>query len=1162
MATRLVPLFHGLYRALSSVPFAWTIVEFAHLATAVSPLVGPAQTIRRLNDALLVLPEQQGARAQGGRATRRKPKKPTIRPKDEEDDNHSEGSVDTFFSGGEDADEEDEQDRDLQGGFTYVNGKDDVAEDSYQYRQALLKHYRRVGRPLSGHFVLCGGLELLSAVLAQVLAVRAKPPIQDFSDYQKAKLDLDQIDPSRRADGDALDIPGVDTVSSHPGHHHSLPEQPSLATTRAWSALLRTAVSNFPKDKAEEQIQTNGQDAPNQTAGSRILNALPIIGINNGSAAFGQDEGPQGVKTSDDVAEAIASILHASSRAYHDLQRFVSTEGQKQSELFVDVYALEILSEALKLSALCSVAQARIVGSPMDSHVLVRVRNLLSEQAPVYEPLVQGAALQSVGVLVHNFPAIALPMSQQLRRFVTSPLAMFEPEPKGGATISPVLASAAKCLATCVKVAPGDDLVVSTMYSLLNYLGKDAATGGLSAGGAAGSGVSVRSGASRALTGRDHATGVTHSNSSGHFATRSEEQKRLINTSTISMVSRLALEVRSPDVTALTVSMLLQRLRTADPLAEAAILSNLVPMALAAPKALYVDVVRALTQVSRNALTGGASRRGTAAVQAAQLKLARSLGRLNERDDTDRVQPAQKGQEVDETEGGRKEIFLVELLQLFADKGMQLQTLASSEHSSREETAELNTDLAALIPVIDALLSHNDINPQLEPTTEIVVLFRNMWFLAVLFGYASSQAAHASAAGTDAKQTPQQAQAALVTAALRRIALKTPALVPETAHNYLESDLEYNSVLKREFSHATLDSQRKALAAVIPSHAGEVRSFSYAQVTFLMTTYELECMRSSMGRPSMILWYFVNDGLNTSSLIGCMEAIAQKVIASFIEDLSHQVNDHALDPRVSAEVKNLMLGSCHRFAKVRAVSRTFLDKLIGSFPSLLCDPDLVVTMLEMLTLLRRGCEGEYNDEYSPVYHFHSERANISFDLSDSYVQREEILTQFLERVRSYLSLLMGRAPVELQGILQRYLGTFDDASLPGTAELGKSVAVDFARLMPASARTDSYLPKLGGWRADASSSFVGELSSKSTYLGEMTGIHLALTRGLLELQKDPSSDISEDAVAQCKRQLAHLSSELVSKKATIPFAELRRLLYRGAALIVALPEVSPRESRS
>ncbi|PWN49925.1 hypothetical protein IE53DRAFT_331217 [Violaceomyces palustris] len=1141
VCVKFAPLFSGLHRALSSVGFGWSLIEFSRLAAVLGPLTSSPQVLRRLDEALFTLPEQNAVRAQAVRATRRAPKKPTIRPRDDSD-NHSDGSVDTFFSGDGDEGDDSNLGAEAEGGFHFSNDPS-IEDDDSIFRQSLLGQYAKAGLPLSGHYLVYCALEALGSVLAQSLATAAKPPIRDFSDYQKKALDLDKIDPARIPQSERFDLDSEESVLYGFNAGHPSLEKDTVASQKAWGALLRFAVTSGIK----ESRKTNENEGGNEeiSTGSRILNALPIIGSVKGTAAFGVENGAGSTL---DVDETLASTLHAASRVYHDTQRFIESEGLKRNEIFADLFGVEILGESFKLCALCSVALTAYSGAQVDSNTVVRIRSILSEQAPIIDPVLQSAALKSVGVLVRNTPTLASPMTRILRHFVTSPLAMFESSPSGAP--SPALVAAAKCLAICVTISPGDDLVVSTMYTLLNYLGKDISTGGFAAGGAAGSSVSVRSGASRAVTYRDH--GMQYNSSQAHFSSRSEDQKRLINLSTITIISRLALEVNKPDVTALTISMLLQRLRTADPLAEASILRNLVPLALTAPKGAYIDIVKAFSAVSRSAMTGGANRRAAVAVQTAQLKLAQGLGRLEESDDK---QEAKDDGEDGNLSGGRKEIFLVELLQLFAEKGMQLQTVAASGKSSSEELAELNTDLATLLPSISAVLEHDDINPQLEPAVEMVSLFRNMWFLSVLFGYASP--AYINRTPSNEKpmpKTPAEAQAALVAESLCKISLKTPTLVPETAHNYLESDLEYNSVLKREFSSATLDSQRKSLSALIPNHASEIRSFSYAQVTFLSTIYNLECLRSSMGRPSMILWYFVNDGLNTSSLVGSMQSIADKVITSFIQDVSRQVDDHALDPRVSSEVRNLMLGSCHRVSKVRAVSQSILDKLIYALPSLLCDQDVIVTMLEILTLLRHGCECEYRDEYSPVYHFKSERANISFDLSDSYAQRNEILASFLQRSKSYLNLVLARAPVELQGILQRYLSSFDDSLFVDHSELGKSIALDYARAMPPTNRQGSSLPPLGGSRSDNTSSFISQLSAKSTYLGEMTGIHLALDQGLAELSRDPTINLSDSSVSECRTQLAQMSRDILQKKKPLPFSELRRLLYRSAALIVALPK--------
>ena len=52
------------------------------------------------------------------------------------------------------------------------------------------------------------------------------------------------------------------------------------------------------------------------------------------------------------------------------------------------------------------------------------------------------------------------------------------------------------------------------------------------------------------------------------------------------------------EVTKLTISMLLQRLRSAEPTVEAAIAYNLVDLALAAPQSSFVDIIRAFSVIN------------------------------------------------------------------------------------------------------------------------------------------------------------------------------------------------------------------------------------------------------------------------------------------------------------------------------------------------------------------------------------------------------------------------------------------------------------------------------------------------------------------------------------------------------------------------------------
>lgn len=141
-----------------------------------------------------------------------------------------------------------------------------------------------------------------------------------------------------------------------------------------------------------------------------------------------------------------------------------------------------------------------------------------------------------------------------------------------------------------------------------------------------------------------------------------------------------------------------------------------------------------------------------------------------------------------------------------------------------------------------------------------------------------------------------------------------------------------------------------------------------------MAVYDLEETRTLRYRPSVLLQYFCNESINSSGLVGCLEAIAQKVrlkqgplmqISSlFLKQLSKQVVVHSLPPLVSEEVCKILIACTHRYRKVREVALGYARQILETFSALMCDRQLVFTLLEVLTLMRRSCELQYTDEVS------------------------------------------------------------------------------------------------------------------------------------------------------------------------------------------------------
>lgn len=127
----------------------------------------------------------------------------------------------------------------------------------------------------------------------------------------------------------------------------------------------------------------------------------------------------------------------------------------------------------------------------------------------------------------------------------------------------------------------------------------------------------------------------------------------------------------------------------------------------------------------------------------------------------------------------------MELLTLFGDKGVAIQNASAIHHHSKME--DMTEQLASLLLPIDALLNHADLVINVEASPTLISLFRNMWFLCILFHFTAADGKDQTAM---AWQRP----------ALARIAVKTPTIVLEEARDTIVGDLDYNPVIRQEYA--------------------------------------------------------------------------------------------------------------------------------------------------------------------------------------------------------------------------------------------------------------------------------------------------------------------------------------------------------------------------
>ncbi len=431
--------------------------------------------------------------------------------------------------------------------------------------------------------------------------------------------------------------------------------------------------------------------------------------------------------------------------------------------------------------------------------------------------------------------------------------------------------------------------------------------------------------------------------------------------------------------------------------------------------------------------------------------------------------------------------------------------------------------LLELIPVLDAFLSSAEVNVHSQASPALVSLFRSFWYLCVLSGFTTSPSRIA---------TWQRD-------ALVRIAKASPGLFDQITDDFVETELEFNVVLKQAGYSISPDTLRNELANSIGQHVQGVKGLTAGQVTFLTAILRLESLRAEAGQPAKVISYLHVEGINHSAVGPAIEAILHKVGLAFIQSFNHSVTTHSIDTNVYTEVKTLVLECAHPLQHVRRVAGEYLNSLITSFPSLVCNLAVITTLLELLSVVRSACLAEYTDEYTPVYTFNSSRGQFAVVLPDDYPVRNQILADLHAHTKSWLRSSIARAPLEMHGLLQAYIDAVDTEAQSGLLsddEMGKSVALDLIRT-PAAGGKQAGLPAWGGWRADQSAEFARTFAAKSFFGGQAEG-----RKG------------HEHAARDLLAELRELGEQFRGHKVHAKLGQIRALLYRAGAYLIHAAE--------
>ncbi|KAJ1728412.1 phosphatidylinositol-4- kinase, partial [Coemansia biformis] len=353
--------------------------------------------------------------------------------------------------------------------------------------------------------------------------------------------------------------------------------------------------------------------------------------------------------------------------------------------------------------------------------------------------------------------------------------------------------------------------------------------------------------------------------------------------------------------------------------------------------------------------------------------------------------------------------------------------------------------LSVYLPILHALVQADGYTMDRDATAEQTLLWRNFWFHMAARGYLTE---HSYVVEYGAIYT--------------ELAAKSPILVHPSSVNYLETEIEYSSILQREYSEARLARLRQALGPIAtPQSQALLRGIGFAQAAFLLAVYRVELARATAGSCSAVLRYFSNSAVTSSALLPAIEAIAGLVIAAYvreatsrkwsIEDSLAAGRPHAADaagapggatPLISAQVRELMVASCHHLELVSQWAQRFVNEVLSAFPQALLERTVVSTLLELVQLVWKSCKAEQDDQFVPVYWFSSRTLGITLQLPDSISYRKALFAQFSACARRWLDMASRAAPMELDALLQVCFAAPCDDDLNSEPHVGRALALE------------------------------------------------------------------------------------------------------------------------
>ena len=701
--------------------------------------------------------------------------------------------------------------------------------------------------------------------------------------------------------------------------------------------------------------------------------------------------------------------------------------------------------------------------------------------------------LKSLAVVAKYIPESTANFARILLRFIVQ-----------GSSRGPVVSIAAECLAHILRIL-SSDAVITTLYSLGNVLSSNA-------------------GAEKIHPNSSSPEGTlnTHSQIGMNLRTGSvisiemsgDEETTVVCGNVAHAIVVIAQKSKEGRITALAQAMMLQKVGRINLVVDARILEEAAMLATTGKESEFRALLRFYSRLHEDAV-----QQNNTVISQAVLRARNYLAR-----EIDNNSPLFR-------------IYLVHLLERVIAKGDIID--GDSRHPAEVQKAAL--EIAPLLKPLAILVARQPTegtDGALSEDEEVALMSREAWFNVAVHGINLH-----SRLGQEFYQE------------LRTLAMHSKPLVDPTRAELLESDVELNTILRRGLSSQHTSDQRKTLTNVLPTRESAIRSLPYQKVVFLNAVFLVESLRANAGNCAEILHYFLDPSMKNSDMGRCMSTIAERVVKMYIDKALPATEENFTAPFVSKQLAQILSGCCHRIATVQQTSNAAANEIIQTIPSALCQKSALFALLELLSIMWSSCLDAEIDEYEWKSEIASNRGKVKVELSDNYSHRRTTLNDFYKRCRTWVTTVMGIAPLDVKGLLQTYLSEYDDTGSYGHVALGRSFALEMGSLIPPFDQRLGAIDRRGGEgsNVNVASDFIAQYTTRQEYRYAEVPDHDSDWLKFMHLKardKPLSPTLLEGGgVVEEARSVLHDLEQRSHLGGPISEGEVRDVLRRGASLL-------------